>query len=54
MRKLQDSNRIIDITRKEQLPLEVLQIDVNKDKSIFNISKINEENKRFDVLVDNA
>lgn len=55
MRKLQDSDRITDIARKEQLPLEVLQLDVNNDKSIFDsITKINEENKRIDVLVNNA
>ncbi len=55
MRKLKDSDIIIDISRKEQLPLEVLPLDVNNDKSIIDtITKINEENKRIDVLVNNA
>ena len=34
MRKLQDSDKILNISRKEQLPLEVLRLDVNDDKSI--------------------
>ena len=55
MRKLHDSDKILDISRKEQLPLEVLPLDVNDDKSISDtILKINEKNKRIDVLVNNA
>jgi NAD(P)-dependent dehydrogenase (short-subunit alcohol dehydrogenase family) len=55
MRNLQDSNKILDISKKEQLPLEVLHLDVNDDKSILeSINKINEKNKRIDVLVNNA
>ena len=55
MRNLQDSNKILDISKKEQLPLDVLSLDVNDDNSILNtINKINEKNKRIDVLVNNA
>jgi NAD(P)-dependent dehydrogenase (short-subunit alcohol dehydrogenase family) len=55
MRNLQDSNKILDISKKEQLPLDVLPLDVNDDKSILDtINKINEKNKRIDVLVNNA
>lgn len=55
MRKLQDSDKILNIARKEQLPLEVLSLDVNDDNSISDtILKINEKNKRIDVLVNNA
>jgi short-subunit dehydrogenase len=55
MRNMQDSNRIMDISKKEQLPLEVLHLDVNDDKSILDtINKINEKNQRIDVLVNNA
>jgi NAD(P)-dependent dehydrogenase (short-subunit alcohol dehydrogenase family) len=55
MRNIQDSNRIMDISKKEQLPLEVLHLDVNDDKSILDtINKINEKNQRIDVLVNNA
>ena len=55
MRTLQDSNKILDISKKEQLPLEVLHLDVNDDKSIIDtINKINEKNNRIDVLVNNA
>ena len=37
------------------MPLEVLSLDVNDDKSIYDaILKINEKNKRTDVLVNNA
>jgi NAD(P)-dependent dehydrogenase (short-subunit alcohol dehydrogenase family) len=55
MRNLQDSNKILNISKKEQLPLDVLPLDVNDDNSILNtITKINEKNKRIDVLVNNA
>jgi NAD(P)-dependent dehydrogenase (short-subunit alcohol dehydrogenase family) len=55
MRKLQDSDKILNISRKEQLPLEVLPLDVNDDKSVSDsILKIDEKNKRIDVLVNNA
>jgi NAD(P)-dependent dehydrogenase (short-subunit alcohol dehydrogenase family) len=55
MRTLQNSNKILDISKKEQLPLEVLHLDVNDDKSIIDaINKINEKNNRIDVLVNNA
>ena len=39
MRNMQDSNRIMDISKKEQLPLEVLHLDVNDDKSIIRYYK---------------
>jgi short-subunit dehydrogenase len=57
MRKLEDggSKQIIDITKNENLPLQVIQLDVDSDKSILDaINRIVTENDRIDVVVNNA
>ncbi len=55
MRNLDKSKRIMDIVKKESLPLQVIQLDVNDDKSVKNaIDKIVAEKKRIDVLINNA
>jgi short-subunit dehydrogenase len=57
MRKLEDggSKQIIDITKNENLPLQVIQLDVDSDKSIIDaINRIVTENDRIDVVVNNA
>jgi NADP-dependent 3-hydroxy acid dehydrogenase YdfG len=58
VRKLEDggSKQIIDIARNENLPLQVIQLDVNNDKSVADaINRIVEEkDSRIDVLVNNA
>jgi NAD(P)-dependent dehydrogenase (short-subunit alcohol dehydrogenase family) len=58
MRKLDGrggSKQIADITKNENLPLEVIQLDVNNDKSVADaIDKIMSEKNRIDVVVNNA
>lgn len=55
MRNLDKSKSIMDVAKKEKLPLEVIQLDVNDDKSVKDaVNKIAEEKKRIDVLVNNA
>src|SRR6185436_16566330 len=55
MRNLDKSNEIMDAARKENLPLEVLELDVTDDRSVKNaIDRIVSERKRIDVLVNNA
>jgi NAD(P)-dependent dehydrogenase (short-subunit alcohol dehydrogenase family) len=56
MRKLEGkSNQITDIAKNENLPLEVIQLDVNDDKSVIDaINRIVSEKDRIDVLVNNA
>ena len=57
MRKLEDggSKQIIDIAKNENLPLQVIQLDVDSDKSIIDaINRIVTENDRIDVVVNNA
>jgi short-subunit dehydrogenase len=45
----------MEIAEKEKLSLDVISLDVNDDKSVKDaISKIVEEKKRIDVLVNNA
>jgi NAD(P)-dependent dehydrogenase (short-subunit alcohol dehydrogenase family) len=49
------SRQIIDIAKKEKLPLEVVQLDVNSDESVtdtFNL--IVKKHNRIDVIVNNA
>ena len=55
MRNIEKSKTIIEIAKKEKLPLQVIQLDVN-DNVIVNsaIDKIVRDNKRIDVLVNNA
>jgi NAD(P)-dependent dehydrogenase (short-subunit alcohol dehydrogenase family) len=56
MRNLEKSKNIAEITSTEKLPLTVVQLDVNDDRSVKDaIDKIvAAENKRIDVLVNNA
>jgi len=55
MRNLKKSKTITDLANKENLPLQVIQLDVNDDKSVKDaIAKIVTEKDRIDVLVNNA
>ena len=56
MRNLEKSKNITEIVNKENLPLRVIQLDVNDDGSVKDaINKIIvAENGRIDVLVNNA
>ena len=57
MRKIDNggSNPITNIAKNENLPLKLLQLDVDSDKSVLGaVNKIVTENGRIDVLVNNA
>lgn len=55
MRNTDKSTRIKEIAKKDNLPLEVLQLDVKDDKSVADaISMIGNRQQRIDVLVNNA
>jgi NAD(P)-dependent dehydrogenase (short-subunit alcohol dehydrogenase family) len=55
MRNIGRSADVQDIAYKERLPLEVIQLDVNDDASIRDsIEKVESENERIDVLVNNS
>lgn len=55
MRNIEKSADIHEIANKERLPLQVIQLDVNDDASIRNsIKRVERENERIDVLVNNA
>jgi NAD(P)-dependent dehydrogenase (short-subunit alcohol dehydrogenase family) len=55
MRNLEKSRNITEIANTENLPLTVVQLDVNDDRSVKDaVGKIVAENKRIDVLVNNA
>jgi NAD(P)-dependent dehydrogenase (short-subunit alcohol dehydrogenase family) len=56
MRKLDEGSRqITDIVKNENLPLQVIQLDVNNEKSVMNaINIIVKENGRIDALINNA
>ncbi|MGE0243935.1 MAG: SDR family oxidoreductase [Nitrososphaeraceae archaeon] len=55
MRNLDKAKIINNIKQKEKLSLEVLQLDVTHDESVKKaINKIRNEQKRIDVLVNNA
>jgi NAD(P)-dependent dehydrogenase (short-subunit alcohol dehydrogenase family) len=56
MRNLEKSKNIAEIANTENLPLRVVQLDVNDDRSVKDaIGKIvAAENGRIDVLVNNA
>ncbi|HJT48263.1 MAG TPA: SDR family oxidoreductase [Nitrososphaeraceae archaeon] len=57
MRKIDNggSNPITNIAKNENLPLKLLQLDVDSDKSVLDaVNKIVTENGRIDVLVNNA
>ena len=49
------ANAIRNISDKGELPIRVVELNVNSDKSVNDaIDKINDESKRIDVLVNNA
>ena len=56
MRNLEKSKNITEIANTEKLPLQVVKLDVNDDRSVKDpIDKIvAAESKRIDVLVNNA
>lgn len=55
MRNIDKSNKIADVAKRDNLPLEVLQLDVSNDKSVKDaINIIAEKQGRIDVLVNNA
>lgn len=55
VRRLEEPNKIKDIAKKENLPLQVIQLDVNNDNSVKNtINKIVNESGRIDVVINNA
>jgi NAD(P)-dependent dehydrogenase (short-subunit alcohol dehydrogenase family) len=55
MRNLEKSKGITQITSKEELPLQVVQLDVNDDASVKEaVDKIESEQGRINVLVNNA
>jgi len=55
MRNLKKSDELLKIASKENIPLKVIQLDVDDDRSVSNaIDSIVKENGRIDVLVNNA
>jgi NAD(P)-dependent dehydrogenase (short-subunit alcohol dehydrogenase family) len=55
MRNLEKSKNITEIAKKEKLPLQVVQLDVNNDGSVKDaIVKIIKTDQRIDVLINNA
>jgi short-subunit dehydrogenase len=55
MRNLGKSSKIIDIAQEDNLPLEVLRLDVTDDKSVKDvINTIAVKQKRIHVVVNNA
>ncbi|MGB0027336.1 MAG: SDR family NAD(P)-dependent oxidoreductase, partial [Nitrososphaeraceae archaeon] len=55
MRNLEKSKNITEIANRENLPLQIVQLDVDDDRSVKEaIGKIESEQERLDVLVNNA
>ena len=55
MRDLNDSNKIMEISKNERLPLDVLRLDVTDDNSIKeSLGQIYDKNNRIDALINNA
>ncbi|OLE45224.1 MAG: hypothetical protein AUF73_00415 [Thaumarchaeota archaeon 13_1_20CM_2_39_11] len=55
MRNLNKASNILDKVQRKNLPIEVLELDVNSDKSVRQaIEKIVKTEGRIDVLVNNA
>lgn len=55
MRNLEKSKDMTQIAHKEKLPLQVVKLDVNSDTSVKDaVDQIVKENKRIDVLINNA
>jgi NAD(P)-dependent dehydrogenase (short-subunit alcohol dehydrogenase family) len=55
VRDLDKAKAIKEISDKDELPIQVVELDVDSDKSVEDaIDRINDESKRIDVLVNNA
>ncbi len=55
MRNLTKANAIKEIIKKENLPLQPIQLDVTNDRSVKDaVNKVLDEKKTIDVLVNNA
>src|SRR5574337_764842 len=55
MRDIKKGSKILDIAKKENLKIEVIELDVNNESTIQKaIETIVNEKKRIDVLVNNA
>lgn len=55
MRDTKKSAKLEEAAKKENLPIEIMELDVNKEESIVSaIKKIISDKKRLDVLVNNA
>ncbi|HKG72491.1 MAG TPA: SDR family oxidoreductase, partial [Nitrososphaeraceae archaeon] len=49
------SERLTDIAKNENLPLQVIQLDVDNEKSVLDaINKITKEKGRIDIVINNA
>ena len=55
MRNLEKSKNIVEIANRENLSLQIIQLDVNNDQSVKSaVDKIVQEKERIDILVNNA
>jgi len=55
MRDVSKGNKIKELAKKENLPIEIIELDVDKEDSIKNaIKSVVEKKQRIDVLVNNA
>ena len=55
VRNLEKSQALINIAKKDGLPLQVIELDVSSDKSVRDgVNSVLDENKRIDVIVNNA
>ncbi len=55
VRNLEKSQALTNIAKKEDLPLQVIELDVSSDKSVRDgVNGVLHENKRIDVIVNNA
>ena len=55
VRNLDKSKSLIDIAKKDDLLIDVVELDVSNDKSVKDaINRVLSENKRIDVVVNNA
>ncbi len=55
IRNLEKSQALITVAKKDGLPLQVIELDVSSDKSVREgIKSVLDENKRIDVIVNNA
>ena len=55
VRSLDKSKPLIDMSKKDGLSIQVVELDVSNDKSVKDaINKVLSENKRIDVVVNNA